>query len=329
MKRTKKPSGSGASTRRSSSSSPKNRRSGSPAFGRGAKSSRLRGRAGKPTGRPGKSTGRPAKAEPLLTKAEVDAREKPGLRLNKYLANAGIASRRKADELIESGVVKVNGKVVTELGMRVGPGDSVTVKGDPISYDKLLTYILLNKPKDCITTSSDEKGRTTVLDVVKSRERVFPVGRLDRNSTGVLLLTNDGDLAYRLTHPKFQVPRVYKVRLDKGLQIDDLRAIAGGIELDDGPTQPCDIAIDSGDRRDVVISLTEGRNREVRRIFEARGYLVRKLDRKIYATLSTRGMARGEFRHLTRQEIRELEQTVGLDGRDGLIQQHSRRRQSK
>ncbi len=322
MKRTKKPSGSGAGSRRSSSSSPKNRRSGGTTYGRGAKSSRLRGRGGK-------SGARPAKPEPLLTKAEVDARENPGLRLNKYLANAGIASRRKADELIESGVVKVNGKTVTELGMRVGPGDNVTVKGDPVSFDKLLTYILLNKPKDCITTNSDEKGRTTVLDVVKSRERIFPVGRLDRNSTGVLLLTNDGDLAYRLTHPKFQVTRVYKVRLDKGLQIDDLRAIAGGIELDDGPTQPCEIAIDSGDRRDVVISLTEGRNREVRRIFEARGYLVRKLDRKIYATLSTRGMARGDFRHLTRQEIRELEQTVGLDGRDGLIQQHSRRRQSK
>lgn len=264
---------------------------------------------------------------PLVTKEDVDTQQNPGVRLNKYLANAGIASRRKSDEIISSGAVKVNGVTVTELGMRIGPGDSVTVNGDPISFDKLLTYIILNKPKDCITTNSDEKGRTTVLDVVKSRERVFPVGRLDRNTTGVILLTNDGDLAYRLTHPKFQVVRVYKVRLDKGLQNDDMRAIARGVELDDGPTQPCQIAIDPGDSRDVVVSLTEGRNREVRRIFEARGYEVRRLDRKYYATLSTRGLMRGQSRQLTRLEVRELEKHVGLDDRDGLLQ--SRRRQSK
>lgn len=234
------------------------------------------------------------------------------VRLNKAIADAGVASRRRADELIRSGCVRINGAIVVDLGTRVDIGDVVTVNGEPISRTKHLTYILLNKPKDVIATSRDEKGRATVFDIVRLKTRLFTVGRLDRNTTGVLVMTNDGDLANRLMHPRYGVTRVYKAALDRTLRADHMRQIAGGIELEDGPTQPVDIMIDPEDRSTVILAIREGRNREVRRIFEHFGYEVKRLDRKEYAGLSTRGLKRGEYRHLTREEVDELYRVVNL-----------------
>lgn len=252
-----------------------------------------------------------APAAPRTTSADDGIAVGP-VRLNKAIADAGVASRRHADEMIASGVVRVNGTVVTELGHKVGIRDIVTVNGEPITRVKHLTYILLNKPKDAITTSSDEKGRATVFDLVKIRTRLFTVGRLDRNTMGVLLLTNDGDLAHRLMHPRYGIARVYKARLDRPCKPEHAREISHGIDLDDGPTQPCEVIIDPEDRAVVHIQIREGRNREVRRIFEAMGYDVRTLDRKQYAFLTTRGLNRGEYRHLTRDEVAELRRLVNL-----------------
>ena len=189
----------------------------------------------------------------------------------------------------------------------------VTVNGEPITRYKHLTYIVLNKPKDVISTSSDEKGRATVFDVVRLKTRLFTVGRLDRNTTGILLLTNDGELANRLMHPRYGILRVYKAVLDKPLRPDQARTIAAGVELEDGPTQPCDVTIDPSDKTNVMIGIREGRNREVRRIFEHFGFDVKRLDRKEYANMSTRGLKRGEYRHLTRDEVFELKRLVKLD----------------
>lgn len=234
------------------------------------------------------------------------------VRLNKAIADAGVASRRHADELIRNGHVRINGDVVTELGTKVRIDDFVTVNGEPITRNKHLTYVLLNKPKDTIATSSDEKGRRTVFDLVRIHTRLFTVGRLDRNTTGVLLLTNDGDLAHRLTHPRYGVPRLYKAKLDKMLLPQHARAIAAGVELEDGPTQPSTVMIDPEDKTIAYLEIKEGRNREVRRIFESLGYEVTTLDRKQYAFLSTRGLKRGEYRHLTTDEVRELRALVKL-----------------
>ncbi|MBU3698739.1 MAG: pseudouridine synthase [Candidatus Kapabacteria bacterium] len=234
------------------------------------------------------------------------------VRLNKAIADAGVASRRRADELISSGCVRINGAIVVDLGTRVNIDDMVTVNGEPISRTKHLTYILLNKPKDVIATSRDEKGRATVFDIVRLKTRLFTVGRLDRNTTGVLVMTNDGDLANRLMHPRYGVTRIYRAALDRPLRSDHMRQIAAGIELEDGPTQPVDIMIDPEDRASVVLAIREGRNREVRRIFEHFGYEVKRLDRKEYAGLSTRGLKRGEYRHLTRDEVDELYRVVNL-----------------
>lgn len=234
-------------------------------------------------------------------------------RLNKVIADAGVASRRKADELILSGKVTVNGKKCTELGTRVSISDAVSVNGEPVTRTKHLTYILLNKPKDVITTASDEKGRETVFDVVKVRTRLFTVGRLDRNTTGALLLTNDGDLANRLMHPRYGIARVYKAVLDKPMARDHAKLISHGIVLDDGPTQPCEIVVDPKDHTAVHLQIREGRNREVRRIFEHFGYHVKRLDRKQYASLSTRGLSRGAYRHLTKEEVSELRRMVSLN----------------
>ncbi|GIV53786.1 MAG: hypothetical protein KatS3mg039_0304 [Candidatus Kapaibacterium sp.] len=234
------------------------------------------------------------------------------IRLNKFLADAGIASRRKADELIARGVVKVNGRVVTELGTKVHPGDLVTVEGKPVSPTKHLTYIVLNKPKDYITTTSDERGRKTVLDLVPLKTRLYPVGRLDRNTTGVLLLTNDGELAARLTHPRYGVEREYIVGLDKPLEPRHAAQIARGVELDGEKTGPAEVLISPEDARQVSIILREGKNREVRRLFEHVGYEVRKLHRSRYGIITVRGLSRGEYRHLSRQEVVALRQLVGL-----------------
>ena len=201
------------------------------------------------------------------------------IRLNKFLADAGYCSRRKADELIDSGVVKVNRQIITELGTKIHPGDFVTVKGDPVSLEPHNVYIVLNKPKNVITTTSDELGRKTVLDLVRKQVRIFPVGRLDRNTTGVLLLTNDGDLAHRLTHPSYEIPREYYVKLNRVLKPEDAQMISEGLELEDGRTSPCELMIHPEDKTRVAITLTEGKNHEVIRLFDAVGYDVRQIGR--------------------------------------------------
>ncbi|ROL56744.1 rRNA pseudouridine synthase [Bacteroidetes/Chlorobi group bacterium Naka2016] len=237
---------------------------------------------------------------------------KSRIRLNRLIAEAGITSRRKADELIKSGVVKVNGKVVTKLGTVVSLDDLVTVNGKPIKLLKRYEYILLNKPKDTICTLKDEKGRKTVVDLVQTKSRVYPVGRLDRNTTGVLLLTNDGELANRLMHPRYQILRTYTVGLDKPLKVEHAKQIANGVEIDGVKFQKCELFIDFKDPKKVTITLTEGKNREIKRIFEHFGYEVKKLNRKMFANLTTSGLKRGEWRHLTKKEINMLRELVGL-----------------
>lgn len=234
------------------------------------------------------------------------------IRLNKFLADHGIVSRRKADELIKNAVVKVNGAIIVDLGTKINPNDRVTVLGDPVKSKLKLVYIILNKPKDYITTTSDEKGRKTVLDIVKSRQRIFPVGRLDRNTTGLLLLTNDGELTYRLTHPKYQIERIYNVVLDKNLKLSDAKQIANGIKLDKEEMAACEVFINPKDKTKVSLSLTEGKNREIRRIFEYFGYKIKRLDRKYFANLSSSGLKRGEYRHLLPKEVLALKKLVGL-----------------
>ena len=240
------------------------------------------------------------------TEAIVDPNEE--LRLNKYLANAGVCSRREADEHIAAGAVKVNGVVVTELGTKVTRKDQVSFNDQPVSLERKV-YVLLNKPKDTVTTSDDPQGRQTVMDLVRnaSRERIYPVGRLDRNTTGVLLLTNDGDLASKLTHPKYIKKKIYHVWLDKDVSETDLARIAAGIELDDGPIHADAIAYaNEEDKNQVGIEIHSGKNRIVRRIFEHLGYRVVKLDRVYFAGLTKKNLPRGRWRHLTQQEVSML-----------------------
>ncbi len=236
------------------------------------------------------------------------------VRLNRYLALAGVGSRRKNDELILSGAVKVNGKVVQQLGVRVRPHrDRVTVHGNPVEVKEKSYYILFNKPKDCITTLSDERGRTTVMDHVRVRERIFPVGRLDRNTVGVLLLTNDGELAHGLMHPRRAIERVYRVRLDRPILAEDFKKLKQGVRLEDGKAKPKEVALVPQTRHtELVLALEEGRNREVRRIFEALGYDVKKLERIAFAGLTTEGVARGKWRFLTQREVSYLKELAGL-----------------
>ncbi|MCM1029482.1 MAG: RNA-binding S4 domain-containing protein [Pseudoflavonifractor sp.] len=230
------------------------------------------------------------------------------IRLNKYMANAGICSRREADEFIQQGLVKVNGNVVTELGTKITCNDVVEYDEKVVTLERK-TYILLNKPKDCVTTSDDPNGRTTVLDLVKGacKERIYPVGRLDRNTTGVLLLTNDGDLASKLTHPKYIKKKIYHVWTDKDISEDDMQAIADGIELDDGPIHADAISYATEtDRNQAGIEIHSGRNRIVRRIFEKLGYRVTKLDRVYFAGLTKKNLPRGRWRYLTQEEVNFL-----------------------
>lgn len=234
------------------------------------------------------------------------------IRLNKFLADCGVASRRKADELIKEGRVKVNGMVVDKLGAVIEISDKVTVDGNPVSPAKRLVYIVLNKPKDCICTAKDEKNRRTIFDIVKSRYKIFSVGRLDRNTTGCLLLTNDGELANKLMHPRYMIEKVYKAELDRALNVSDAQKIAKGIMIEEGVRASADVIIDPKDNKKVVLVLREGKNREIHRIFEALGYIVKKLDRKIFAGISTKGLKRGEYRHLTKQEVNFLKKLVEL-----------------
>ena len=238
---------------------------------------------------------------------EVDPNEP--IRLNKYMANAGICSRREADEYIQAGEVLVNGEPVTELGTKITRNDTVTFRGKVVTLERKI-YVLLNKPKDCVTTSDDPQGRLTVMDIVRNActERIYPVGRLDRNTTGVLLLTNDGDLASKLTHPKFIKKKIYHVWLDRDVNEEDMQRIADGIELEDGPIQPDAVSYaNETDKNQVGIEIHSGRNRIVRRIFEALGYRVVKLDRVYFAGLTKKNLQRGRWRYLTQQEVNMLQ----------------------
>ena len=230
------------------------------------------------------------------------------IRLNKFLANAGVCSRREADEFITAGVVSVNGEVVTELGTKIKRSDVVKFHEEPVSIERKV-YVLLNKPKDTVTTSDDPQERRTVMDLVKGacNERIYPVGRLDRNTTGVLLLTNDGDLASKLTHPKFLKKKIYHVHLDKNLTKADMEQIAAGIQLEDGEIHADAISYTDDFKKDQVgIEIHSGKNRIVRRIFESLGYKVVKLDRVFFAGLTKKGLRRGDWRYLSEAEVNYL-----------------------
>ena len=230
------------------------------------------------------------------------------VRLNKFLANAGVCSRREADDFIQAGVVTVNGEVVKELGTKVLRTDTVKFHDQPVTMEKKV-YVLLNKPKDTVTTSDDPQNRKTVMELVKDAcpERIYPVGRLDRNTTGVLLLTNDGELASKLTHPRFLKKKIYHVTLDKNVTAHDLHQIAEGITLEDGDIKAdaIDYAHET-DKSQVGIEIHSGRNRIVRRIFESLGYRVTKLDRVQFAGLTKKNVRRGDWRFLTEKEVEML-----------------------
>ena len=252
---------------------------------------------------PQKFTPRPKQIDYVLEDIDPNAE----IRLNKYMANAGICSRREADEFIAAGKVKVNGEVVTELGTKITRNDVVEYNEKVVTPERKC-YVLLNKPKDCVTTSDDPNGRTTVMDIVKNacEERIYPVGRLDRNTTGVLLLTNDGDLASKLTHPKYVKKKIYHVWTDKAISEEDMQRIADGIELDDGEIHADAISYVSDDRNQAGIEIHSGRNRIVRRIFEHLGYRVTKLDRVYFAGLTKKNLPRGRWRYLTQEEVNYL-----------------------
>ncbi|MDE1190566.1 MAG: pseudouridine synthase [Arachidicoccus sp.] len=230
--------------------------------------------------------------------------------LNKFIAHAGICGRREAAELVKQGFVKVNNDTVFEPAFKVSETDNIVLKGKKIELQRKLIYILMNKPKDHITTTKDDKGRKTVLDLLKGVEdikRIYPIGRLDRNTTGVLLLTNDGELSQKLTHPSFQIKKIYEVGLDKPLQKKDAEQIANGIELEDGFIKADAIGYVGGNDKSLVgVEIHSGRNRIVRRIFEHLGYEVKKLDRVMFANLTKKNVERGRWRYLSEKEIRLL-----------------------
>ncbi|WP_051052776.1 pseudouridine synthase [Fulvivirga imtechensis] len=242
---------------------------------------------------------------------KADPRQSPvtdnKIRLNKYIANAGICSRREADKLIAGGEVKVNGQVITELGYKVDPKDQVSYKGKRLIPEKPV-YLLLNKPKDFITTTDDPENRRTVMDLIKNacEERVYPVGRLDRNTTGLLLFTNDGELARKLAHPSQQVRKIYSVELDKKITDEDFLKIEDGLELEDGVATVDKLAILDNNRQMLGIEIHIGKNRIVRRIFEHLGYEVVKLDRVMYGPLDKLNLPRGKWRLLTEKEVHRL-----------------------
>ena len=239
---------------------------------------------------------------------EVLADPNEPIRLNKFLSNAGVCSRREADEFIQAGSVKVNDVVVTELGTKITRQDKVLFNEQPVQIESKV-YIVLNKPKNCVTTSDDPQERLTVMDLVKNacQERIYPVGRLDRNTTGVLLLTNDGDLASKLTHPSFKKKKIYHVWLDKNVSIEDMEKIANGLELEDGEIHADAISYASEeDKSQVGIEIHSGRNRIVRRIFESLGYHVIKLDRVYFAGLTKKNLGRGKWRYLNEREVNAL-----------------------
>lgn len=251
---------------------------------------------------------RPQTTESLTTQTE-------GVRLNRFIANSGICSRREADELIEAGLVTVNGKVVTELGTRISADDDIRYNGERMKSEKLV-YLILNKPKDYITTTDDPQERKTVMELVKSagKERIYPVGRLDRNTTGLLMMTNDGEMTKKLTHPASNIFKVYHVELDKPIKTEHMKEIAEGLELEDGFIKVDAIAYDdegAGDKRMVGVELHSGKNRVVRRLFEHFEYEVRRLDRVIFAGLTKKDLPRGRWRFLTEEEVNMLKVMTG------------------
>jgi 23S rRNA pseudouridine2605 synthase len=254
------------------------------------------------------------KAPVMRVRKDASKKEDDGLvRLNRYIANSGICSRRKADELIEAGVVSVNGEVVSELGHKVDPAkDEIRYNGELLKREKK-TYVLLNKPKDYITTTDDPQERRTVMQLVEkaSRERIYPVGRLDRNTTGLLLMTNDGDLADKLSHPKNGITKIYHVELNKSLSQGDLNKIQFGLELEDGLIKPDTVSyVTGGSKREVGIQIHSGKNRIVRRIFEHLGYEVVKLDRVVYGNLTKKDLPRGRWRYLEEHELIQIKHLI-------------------
>lgn len=229
------------------------------------------------------------------------------IRLNRYIANAGICSRREADVLIKAGTVKVNGEIVTEMGVKVGPDDVVHYGDQKLSRERLV-YVLLNKPKDFVTTTRDPQGRRTVMHLVRSacKERIVPVGRLDRQTTGLLMLTNDGDLAKKLTHPKHGVAKLYHVQVNKKVSRADLNKLLKGIDLEDGFAKADKAAYVGDNERELGLEIHMGKNRIVRRLMEALGYRVVKLDRVMFAGLTKKNLPRGKFRFLTETEVNQL-----------------------
>ncbi|PSQ74203.1 MAG: rRNA pseudouridine synthase [Bacteroidetes bacterium QH_6_64_77] len=245
-----------------------------------------------------------------------DRTEREGMRINKYISHAGVCSRRDADQLVEQGRVSIDGETVTQHGTRVHEGQTVTVDGEEV-YPLEFEYILLNKPKDTISTTDDPKGRQTVLDVIgvpdDNPSGIFPVGRLDRNTTGVLLVTNDGDLAHRLMHPRFEVSKIYYVRTQDRVKPHQLDRLGRGVELDDGEAAADQVAyLDPQSKTDVALELHEGRNRQIRRMMEALGHDIVQLERAKYAHLTADPLQRGEWRRLDPHEVRELYNRVDL-----------------
>ena len=272
------------------------------------------GRSSKPNRMTAKKPTRPTPTKRALPKpsAKAEATVPSMVRLNKFLASAGIASRRKADEMIQNGEVEVNGKLVTELGFKVNPEkDKVVAAGRIAKLQRRKIYILLNKPKDAISTSSDELDRRTVMDLIGLDDRVYTVGRLDRNTTGALLLTNDGDLAHRLMHPSFGVHKEYLAELDKKFTRADLQKLKSGMRLSDTgeKVSECEAEI-LGDGSSVWLKIHEGKNRQVHRMFWTLGYDVKKLDRIAYAGITPKGLRRGEWRHLLPKEVDRLRKLV-------------------
>ncbi|EAQ40639.1 pseudouridine synthase [Polaribacter sp. MED152] len=269
---------------------------------------RLEGKNSKPLSRK-PSNKRTSKKDSSKSSQSSQTNSSTGIRLNKYIANSGVCSRREADTYIEHGSVKVNGKLVTEMGYKVQPDDVVQFDGTSITPEQK-RYILLNKPKNYITTMDDDRGRKTVMDLVSnaSKERIYPVGRLDRNTTGLLLFTNDGDLAKKLTHPKHNVRKLYHASLDRKLDLKDLEKLRGEVIIEGRKVFIDAVSyVDGQPKTEIGIEIHSGRNRIVRKIFEHVGYKVNKLDRVIFAELTKKNLPRGRWRALTNQEVSNLQ----------------------
>ncbi len=258
---------------------------------------------------PNYDMGRAADRSPKVAKQvkKKDNETDGPTRLNKYIANSGVCSRREADELIEAGKIMLNGKIITELGYKVNPGDVVKYENKVLNPEKMV-YLLMNKPKGFITTTEDPDERKTVMDLIEGAcdERIYPVGRLDRNTTGLLLFTNDGELAGKLMHPSNQATKIYQAELDKPITPEHFEQIKAGLELEDGFIKPDDVALVTPDAEVIGIEIHSGKNRIVRRIFEHLGYDVQKLDRTVYAGLTKKELPRGHWRFLSEREVVKL-----------------------